>query len=157
MTIHILSRVAAFAAVFGALCAAHTFGDHWYGQTHRQALGKGARTLKGALSCLAHVALLTLHKVAFLAILCFITGMRPFVPFVAGALLVDAVSHYWADRRFTLKWLAEHTGKGEFYRLGVPREGHDDAHHLGTGAYAMDQSWHHAWLFVAALIIAAGV
>lgn len=27
---------------------------------------------------------------------------------------------------------------------------------IGTGAYALDQSWHHLWLWVAALIIAGG-
>jgi hypothetical protein len=76
---------------------------------------------------------------------------------LVAALLVDAVSHYWADRRVTLARLAERIGKGEFYRLGAPREGHDDAPHLGTGAYALDQSWHIAWLFIAALIACLGI
>ncbi len=39
--------------------------------------------------------------------------------------------------------------------MGQPREGHDDAPHLGTGAYVLDQSFHHLFLFVAALLIAA--
>jgi hypothetical protein len=47
------------------------------------------------------------------------------------------------------------TGKGEFYRLGAPRAGRDDNPHIGTGAYALDQSFHHLWLLVAALVIAA--
>ena len=46
------------------------------------------------------------------------------------------------------------TGKADFYRLGAPRDGRDDNPSLGTGAYALDQSWHYLWLFVAALIIA---
>ncbi|MEU0516669.1 hypothetical protein [Streptosporangium sp. NPDC006007] len=52
--------------------------------------------------------------------------------------------------------LAERTGKGDFHRLGAPRPGTTDAPHLGTGAYALDQSWHIGWLFVSALIIAGG-
>ena len=40
--------------------------------------------------------------------------------------------------------------------LGAPRQGHDDAPHLGTGAYALDQSWHAAWLFAAALVASIG-
>lgn len=52
--------------------------------------------------------------------------------------------------------------KDAFYSLGtrahprhpVTAEG-DPAATLGTGAYALDQSWHHLWLLVAALIIAA--
>ncbi|MER7268917.1 hypothetical protein ABT344_11500 [Micromonospora carbonacea] len=39
--------------------------------------------------------------------------------------------------------------------LGTPRPGHDDNPSLGTGAYALDQSWHIGWLFVAALFCAA--
>ncbi|MGP3914281.1 transcriptional regulator [Nonomuraea sp. 10N515B] len=151
-----MTAVAAFAAVFAALYAAHTVGDHWYGQTHRQAVGKGARTAEGRRHCLGHVLLLALHKAGALAAVCAVTGLRLPLLWVAAGLLVDAVSHYWADRRYTLAWLAERTGKGDFYQLGQPRPGRDDAPHLGTGAYAMDQSWHVAWLFVAALIIAAG-
>lgn len=150
------TSVATFAAVFAALYAAHSFGDHWYGQTHRQALGKGARTRQGRLHCLGHVLLLAAHKAVALAAVCAVTGLRLPLAAVAVGLLVDGVSHYWADRRFTLQALAGRTGKGDFYQLGQPRPGRDDAPHLGTGAYALDQSWHVAWLFVAALIIAAG-
>ncbi|GGN64850.1 hypothetical protein GCM10012285_67230 [Streptomyces kronopolitis] len=50
--------------------------------------------------------------------------------------------------------LAKVTGKAEFYRLGAPRADHDDNPHIGTGAYALDQSFHHLWLLVAALVIA---
>lgn len=151
-----MNAVAVFAAVFAALYAAHTVGDHWYGQTHRQALGKGARTPQGVRHCLGPVLLLAGHKAAALTALCFVTGLR--LPLLAAAigLLVDGVSHYWADRRYTLQRLAERTGKAGFYQLGQPRPGHDDAHHLGTGAYALDQSWHIGWLFITALIIAAG-
>ena len=47
-----------------------------------------------------------------------------------------------ADRRTPLRRFAEATGLGEFYALGQPREGRDDNPSLGTGAYALDQSWH---------------
>lgn len=145
-----------FAVAFAALYAAHSFGDHWYGQTHRQALGKGARTRQGQLHCLGHVLLLAAHKVVALVAVCAVTGLRLSLTAAAVGLLVDAVTHYWADRRYTLAWLADRTGKAGFYQLGQPRPGRDDAPHLGTGAYALDQSWHVGWLFVAALIIAAG-
>jgi hypothetical protein len=52
--------------------------------------------------------------------------------------------------------LAPRLGKGEFYWMGSPRPGHDDAPHPGTGADALDQSWHVGWLFVAALIATIG-
>lgn len=146
--------LAAFAAVFAALFAAHSVGDHWV-QTHHQACAKGAPTAAGRLACLRHVATLTATKAAALAALALATGLA-FSPLalIAG-LAVDALSHYWADRRTTLAALAESIGKGDFYRLGAPREGRDDAPHLGTGAYALDQSWHIGFLFAAALVITA--
>ncbi|MEU9014709.1 hypothetical protein AB0D12_34160 [Streptomyces sp. NPDC048479] len=63
---------------------------------------------------------------------------------VTAGLALDAASHWWADRRTTLAWLAKITGKAEFYRLGT-----DTVHttteadgitgkHIGTGAYALD-------------------
>jgi len=87
-------------------------------------------------------------------------GLRLSVWGLVVGLGVDAVTHGWADRRSTLAWLAKVTGKTEFYSLGT---GTHPAHpvtamgkpaaHLGTGAYALDQSFHHLWLLVAALLI----
>jgi len=37
----------------------------------------------------------------------------------------------------------------------VPRPHRDDNPTLGTGAYALDQSFHIFWLIIAALLIAA--
>ncbi|MEU7004470.1 DUF3307 domain-containing protein [Nonomuraea sp. NPDC046570] len=146
--------VAAFAAVFVALFAAHSVGDHWV-QTHKQACGKGAPTVAGRLACAMHVCTLALTKLAALAAVAAVTGLPlDLLPLLLG-LAVDGLSHYWADRRTTLARLAERIGKGDFYRLGAPRPGTGDAPHLGTGAYALDQSWHIGWLFVAALIISA--
>lgn len=145
---------ATFAAVFAALYAAHSFGDHWV-QTHHQATTKGTPGWQGRAACAYHVLTLTATKAAFLAFMQAVTGLHLSLVAVYAGLLVDAVSHYWADRRTTLAALADRLGKGDFYRMGAPRPGHGDAPHLGTGAYALDQSWHHAWLFIAALIITA--
>ncbi len=54
-----------------------------------------------------------------------------------------------------LEWLAVNTTGFSFWYLGKPRFGKDDNPSLGTGAYALDQSWHYLWLFVCALILAA--
>src|SRR5690606_5472138 len=82
----------------------------------------------------------------------------PINPYAAAtALAVDAISHYWADRRTTLLALADWLGrtvlpgKGEFARLGD-----GSAAPTGTGAYALDQSWHVGWLFAARLRAALG-
>ncbi|MCP9951424.1 transcriptional regulator [Actinomadura madurae] len=146
-----------FPAVFAALYAAHEVGDHWL-QTHRQACGKGAPGWRGRILCARHVATLTAVKAAALALTAVVLGL-PVNPYAAAAALaVDAVSHYWADRRSTLLALADWLGrtilpgKGEFARLGDGA-----AAPTGTGAYALDQSWHIGWLFAAALLASLGV
>lgn len=145
-----------FAVVFIGLYAAHEVGDHWV-QTPHQACHKGTVGWSGRLACARHVGTLTGLKAVTLGLAGVVLDIHLHPVALAVALLVDAVSHFWADRRVTLARLAERIGKGEFYRLGAPREGHDDAPHLGTGAYALDQSWHVGWLFAAALIACLGV
>ncbi|SRR6266568_5680101 len=152
---------ALFAAAFAALYAAHQVADHWV-QTPRQAADKGLPGWPGRLACARHVAALTVTAAAALAAVALVTGapVRP-LPAVLG-LAANAVSHYAADRRGPLLslagWLGATVmpGKGGFWRLGAPRPGRDDNPCLGTGAYALDQSWHVGWLFIAALIIAGG-
>lgn len=148
-----MSSATTFAAVFIALFAAHSVGDHWV-QTHHQACTKGATGWAGRIACAKHVLTLTATKAAALAALALVTGVRLAPLALLAGLGADALSHYWADRRTTLARLADAIGKGGFYQLGAPRPGHDDVPHLGTGAYALDQSWHIGWLFAAALIIA---
>ncbi|MER7213242.1 transcriptional regulator [Streptosporangium sp. NPDC000239] len=150
MNAAILTAVATFAAVFCALWAAHSVGDHWI-QTHHQACAKGAPGWTGRIACVKHVATLTGTKAAALAALVWVTGLHLNPLTVVVGLLVDAVSHYWADRRTTLARLAKTLRKSDFHQLGDGMVAP-----CGTGAYALDQSWHHLWLFITALAIAAG-
>lgn len=145
---------ATFAAVFVALYVAHSVGDHWV-QTSHQSAHKGRPGWTGRLADARHVATLTLTKLAVLLPVVWLLDLRLSVLGILAGLGIDALTHWWADRRSTLAWLAKVTGKGEFYRLGTPRAGHDDNPHIGTGAYALDQSFHHLWLLVAALLITA--
>ena len=144
---------ATFAAVFIALYVAHSVGDHWV-QTSHQSAHKGRPGWVGRLADARHVATLTLTKVAVLLPVVWLLNLHLSMLGILAGLGIDAVTHWWADRRSTLAWLAKVTGKGEFYRLGAPRAGRDDNPHIGTGAYALDQSFHHLWLLVAALMIA---
>ena len=149
-----------FAAVFAALYVAHSVGDHWV-QTSAQSAAKGRPGWVGRLADTRHVATLTATKLAVLLPVAALLGLRLSLLGMVLGLGVDAVSHWWADRRSTLAWLAKVTGKTEFYTLGTPTppahpataDGKPAAH-LGTGAYALDQSFHHLWLLVAALLIA---
>ncbi|MCX4664915.1 DUF3307 domain-containing protein [Streptomyces uncialis] len=150
---------ATFAAVFIALYVAHSVGDHWV-QTSHQAAHKGAAGWVGRLADARHVATLTATKSIVLAPVVWLLDLDLSVLGLLLGFGVDAVTHWWADRRTTLARLAELTGKAEFYALGTPAHPahpvtaqRGPAAHLGTGAYALDQSWHHAWLLVAALLI----
>lgn len=142
-----------FAAVFIALFVGHTIGDHWV-QTGHQAACKGARTNAGRVACAGHVLSLTATKLVLLAGAWLVLDLELSIGAVALAFVIDAVSHYWADRRFTLEWLADKVGKTGFYHQGTDLVDVNGkaVPHIGTGKYALDQSFHHFWLFVAALI-----
>ncbi|MFE1556810.1 transcriptional regulator [Streptomyces sp. NPDC058734] len=151
---------ATFAAVFAALYVAHSVGDHWV-QTSRQSADKGKPGWTGRLADGRHVATLTVTKLAVLLLVVLLLDLSLSLAGVAAGLGVDALTHWWADRRSTLARLAKACGLADFYSLGtsahpahpVTAEGKPAAH-LGTGAYALDQAFHHLWLLVAALIIA---
>jgi hypothetical protein len=144
---------ATFAAVFAALFVAHQVADHWI-QTQHQADCKGRPGWPGRIACAGHVASYTATAFGFLGALALATGLDLDPGRTAAGLAVSAVTHYIADRRTPLRKLAELTGSGRFYALGTPRPGRDDNPSLGTGSYALDQSFHYLFLFVAALIIA---
>lgn len=145
--------IGTFAGVAVGLLIAHQVADHWL-QTEWQAATKGQRGTAGRLACAAHV-------VSYTAVTaCTVLALRwafaldiTWLGFAAGQL-VSAVTHYWADRRTTLARLAVLAGLAPFHALGAPREGRDDNPSLGTGAYALDQSWHWGWLGVAAFLTA---
>ncbi|MGA5208015.1 transcriptional regulator [Streptomyces variegatus] len=152
---------ATFAAVFIALYVGHTVGDHWV-QTHHQACTKGGPGWAGRLACGRHVATLTLTKTALLVLVVLVLGLEVGLTGLVLGLGVDAISHYWADRRSTLARLATACRKADYYVLGTPDHPKHPvtatgapAVHVGTGAFHLDQSWHMLWLLVAALLIAA--
>jgi hypothetical protein len=131
-----------FAAVFVVLYAAHQVGDHWV-QTQGQADRKAAQGWSGRLACAAHVVSYTLTAAAALACLPLVFGVAlPAGQTVAG-LAVSAVSHYWIDRRAPLRRLADLLGKSPVWL------------ERGGGLYALDQSAHVLFLFVAALVVAS--
>lgn len=145
--------MAEFGSIFAALYIAHMVGDHW-AQIDCQAAGKAAKTWRGRLICAGHCATHVVVSAAFLGGLALVFNWSPHWGLVGLGLIVIGVTHYFADRRDPLAWLARITKHKAFVELGKPREGHDDNPSLGTGMYALDQSFHIWWLGVAALIMA---
>ena len=146
-----MADIGTFAGVAVGLLISHEFADHWV-QTEHQSATKGRHDNTGRLACARHVASYTAVTAVTVLVLWGAFRLDITWPgFVTGQLL-SAVTHYWADRRFTLARLAVLAGHAPFYALGAPRDGRDDNPSLGTGAYALDQSWHWAWLGVAAFL-----
>ncbi|MEV5598903.1 DUF3307 domain-containing protein [Streptomyces sp. NPDC052496] len=150
------TAAATFAAVFVALYIGHLLGDHIV-QTSAQAEVKGTRGWPGRLACVSHVATLTATKVGILAAVVLTLHLPVTIPGLVLGSAVDAVSHYWADRRFMLLGLVRAIRRGRYLdHCTVVRKPDKDADATGPGtaAFEIDQTWHVLWLGVAALVIA---
>ncbi|RNL80708.1 DUF3307 domain-containing protein [Halostreptopolyspora alba] len=135
------------AALHGlALYAGHHVGDYWI-QTDHQAQTKGECSHQGRLACAGHVATLTATQLVMVTLVAWATGLAIDPRAVVLGLMVNAVSHYWADRRRTLRGLVlaldPVTGKRGFYENapGAPLQ--------------LDQAFHIGWIIPVALITAA--
>lgn len=145
-----------FAAVAVALYAGHHVGDYWF-QTDGQAAHKGDHGSVGRWACIAHVTTYLLAQSLTLVLINAFLNLRLSVSGVVAALIISGVTHYLADRREygIMFWLARKVGKSQFMKLGIPRATvpTPDNPCLGTGRWALDQSWHIFWgVFVSALV-----
>jgi hypothetical protein len=158
----------AMAGYAVALKAGHEAGDYWV-QTDHQAAHKGDPGLPGDWACAKHVLSYTATQAVCVIGAALATGHKPKWGRVALGLAVSAVTHYAADRReYGLMFRAARAipGKEKFLKLGVPRVNTTrvdeagtvvplDNPSLGTGAWALDQSWHEVLgVFVPAVIMA---
>ena len=152
-----VTAAAVMAVSYVALIAGHEVADFWL-QTPCQAMTKGGAGWKARAACVRHVVTLTAAKLAALLAAFAVTGLPIRPLWWTVGLGIDAASHYWADRRTTLRRLAAWCGPGKaaFYDLGVPRPGHDDNAPATTGAALLDQAWHKGWLYLTVLILAGG-
>jgi hypothetical protein len=148
-----LSAAARLAALYALVRPASDVADHWV-QTDHQAAHKADPGPAGHRALAAHVASYVGTQAAVVAVGARVLGIRITPGRAAAALAVSAVSHYVADRRTPVRALADALARrvGEadgsrFVRL---------ADHGINGAYALDQSWHHAFELLAVGILATG-
>jgi hypothetical protein len=129
-----------------ALFAAHHVGDYLL-QSDHQAVTKGECSHAGRMACTRHVAVLTAAQGVALALVLGATGTAVSPWALLIGLAVNAGSHWWADRRATLRGLVlatePLTAKVGFYDRAP------------GGAAHMDQAWHIGWMLPAAVAIAA--
>ncbi|MBB4920985.1 transcriptional regulator [Streptosporangium saharense] len=131
-----------FALALVTMYAAHQVADHWV-QTHGQACGKAAAGWAGWRANLAHVGTYTVALLVALAVVGLrFPGLDYHAGWVAAGLVLNAVTHAWADRRAPLRALAVRLGKAGYWDE-VP-----------GGAYQLDQAWHWGWLWLSAFVIA---
>lgn len=157
-----LTTLATFAATLPILLVAHNLADHVTGQTHKQAITKGAPTPEqiadaanagrklgphagwGAL--LGHVAWyhLTIILAALLAWL--VLPIHWSAPSAALALGWSALTHGFIDRRWPVRRLLNAMGKRGYAELASGGM---------NGMYQVDQALHHAMLLISALLAVA--
>lgn len=140
------------AEILLALMIGHQVGDHWV-QTQHQADHKGNKGWSGRIACASHVITYGLTQLVALLALALTHPVDINPTRLTIGMAINLITHYIADRRAPLRWIAERLGSGQFYNLGVD----PDRPSLGTGSYALDQSWHYGWMFISALIITGGV
>lgn len=142
-----------FPLVFAALYTGHSVGDHWI-QTGYQSAHKHLRNRTGRWNCLKHVVTLTLTKLVLLSPVLALTHW-PAPWWLCAGILLDASTHYWADRRYTLEGLAKRLNRIGLYHLGMDtvHSSSPEGSHVGTGKYVLDQAFHHLFLFVSAVLI----
>lgn len=137
-----------FATVFAALLVGHYLGDYFV-QTDHQAQHKGltgSRSFEGRHNCGLHVLTYTATLAAVLTAVLAVEGVEPSVRVavvVWWALLLNGLTHYVIDRRWTLEALARKMGKSGWIdadREALPK---------------LDQAAHVVLLGVFALLIAA--
>lgn len=161
------NHAAHFAAAYALLRAAADYADHW-GQSDFDAQCKGATdeapvtykdddadevtvgTRGGRAACARHCLTYSATQGLVLAVGSRLLGIRLNPAAVAGAIAISGLTHFAADRRVPnglLHRLAKVSGKERFYKL---------ADHGINGAYCLDQSWHHSFETLAAVVATLG-
>jgi hypothetical protein len=158
-------RPAVFAALLGLTRAASAIGDFWV-QSDFCAQVKGASddhpviyedphthektthgTVDGRRACLHHCLTYTATQAIVAGAGARALGIRVHPASAAAALAVSFATHYAADRRVQGYGLLERLTK-----LLYKERFHQLADFGMNGAFHLDNSWHHGWETLAALI-----
>lgn len=133
-----------FSAAYTALRVAGQVADH-YVQTSHQAAHKADAGVAGHKAMAGHIASYAAAQAAALVVVNQVldAGIKP--RGIVAAVAFSAATHWFIDRRWPVRKLAEATGK-----LGF----HDAGEVCGKGSYVLDQAAHHLMEGVAAVVAA---
>jgi len=139
-----MSNAAKASVAYAALRTAAHVADHWI-QTGHQAAHKADPGAKGHLAMAGHIATYAGSQALALTVASHLlgAGIRP--RGIAAAVAFSAATHWFIDRRWPVRRLAEATGKSGF---------HDAGEVCGSGQYVLDQSAHHLMEGIAAVVAA---
>ncbi|WP_372344674.1 hypothetical protein [Streptomyces sp. KL116D] len=146
------SPAARTAAAWAALMISHDFGDHVV-QIDAQAVTKGKSGAEGIRACATHVATYTATQAITLAAANRLLDLRISWKRAAAGLAISAATHYIADRQGG-HWCDDEP-RG-IVRLAAATGHAGWLQRDPNAGYLMDQSWHKAWLAVAAAVIGGG-
>lgn len=138
-----MSKAGNAAVAYAALRTAAHVADMWL-QTDHQATHKAGDGLRGHRAMAGHVASYAGAQTVALVAANRLLGMNLKPSRIAAAVALSGATHYFIDRRWPVRKLAAATGKQNFYDLGGP---------LG-GGFHLDQSAHHLFEAVAAVVAA---
>lgn len=155
MSIQAITAMTTFATMLAAFLVAHDLADHVLGQTHWQAINKGAPSpediaagahpQQGWGACLAHVALYHLVMAAMVTLVWLVLPLHLSWAGLCAALACSAITHSILDRRWPVRWLLQRTGSAGFAELATGGM---------NGMYLTDQALHRTALLVSALLVA---
>ncbi|ATN93726.1 hypothetical protein SEA_ABT2GRADUATEX2_56 [Streptomyces phage Abt2graduatex2] len=131
------------AAAYAAMRTAAHVADHWFQSSH-QATHKADEGAAGHRAMAGHIASYAGAQAVALVAVNSLLDMKLKPSRMAAAVVFSAATHWFIDRRWPVRKLAEATGKKGFHDLGGS---------LG-GAYILDQSAHHLMEAVASVIAA---
>jgi hypothetical protein len=138
-----VSRAGNTAAAYAALRTAAAVADHWV-QSGHQAVHKADAGLSGHRAMAGHVGSYAATQAVALVAADRLLGMDLKPSRIAAAVALSAATHWFIDRGWPVKRAAIALGKQDMHDLGC---------HFG-GRYQLDQSAHHLFEGVAAVIAA---
>lgn len=158
MDIENVTRALTAAVAFVALFSAHYLGDQWLqtsGQACKKSLEGGGSALVAHWHCAKHVLTYTAGGAALLMAVAAWLGLPLRPGWVIAGLTLNAITHYVADLRAPLRWLAVKIGqRGYIEHVTVQRPAGPADTGPGTALFHLDQAWHFVWLLPAAALIA---